>query len=624
MPGQPPDNTQQFFGVPERLANLVVRYYDDNLSDDESAELREGLQQNAAARDLFVQWGLQIQTLAESLAPQYSESDSIPLERLAEMESEAQAEIITLDAVEPDPADGSAALSVRDIAKAGRYVFEHALANKHLLYTAGSGLAAAMILIAAILWLPFGSTEQPAFTDLDRLEPTPTPAHLPVVATLTDAVGAQWRSDDRPVPMPVGAQLVAYERFTLTHGFAEITTRRGATALLQAPCTIELTDHDNAIRLHSGKLVGKCETPASKGFTVHAPDMDVVDLGTEFGVEADSAEGSTVLVMTGEVRAQPTEQSPLAFTPVVLTKDQARRVAPETGGLGVIAASEAPVFYEDAPHPYVAAVLDAAPVVYWRFEDDADKTIANEIDPDRDALAMVGPATLTNAGVLGKAGILANREQPYGYFETNNPIDRLSGFEQGTIEFWYYADHLFKQEDNRTSALLLSLHDAGQVLEQPKANAEEMLALELTDDSWLFDKERVKPIGWLEHALRVYPKHFGNGDQQGRGLYTDHAHPVQRWQHVVLVKQADTITLYIDGQRVKEVPHVFAPISPVSVRLGHTFAFDVLDRAAAPNLVAPSRPLLGRLDEVALYDKPLTAEQVARHHSLVTGGGPSP
>ena len=47
-----------------------------------------------------------------------------------------------------------------------------------------------------------------------------------------------------------GEDLYAGQRLTLTQGFAEITTTRGAVAILEAPVTIELLNNDNALRLH--------------------------------------------------------------------------------------------------------------------------------------------------------------------------------------------------------------------------------------------------------------------------------------------------------------------------------------------------------------------------------------
>ncbi|MEM9346429.1 MAG: FecR domain-containing protein [Planctomycetota bacterium] len=115
-----------------------------------------------------------------------------------------------------------------------------------------------------------------------------------IVATLTAERRAVW--DRRP-----GEDLYAGQRFTLTQGFAEITTARGAVAILEAPAKIELSDNNNAIWLHAGKLVGICETDSSKGFLVRTPRMDVADLGTRFGVDVAHTGSTEVHVLEGVV-----------------------------------------------------------------------------------------------------------------------------------------------------------------------------------------------------------------------------------------------------------------------------------------------------------------------------------
>ena len=522
----------------------------------------------------------------------------------------------------PQPVDEQP--SKQDMLTAMSYVFEHAVTPKRVaVFATAAAMLLGVVLMIVLLGGPDGQGEIADVPDWPEVNTNqPERVYLPL-ARITDSVGAQWRWGDTPIELPVGSPLNEWDRLTLTKGFAQITTLQGAEVLLQAPCTIELTNSDNAIRLHSGKLVGRCLTPESKGFIVHAPGLDVVDLGTEFGVEADAFNGSTVLVMSGSVRVQPTPQSPRAFEPVVLEKSQARRIRPQAGSLEVIAAAEAPTFYQAVPHAYVAAVLDAEPVAYWRFEEEQGRQVPNEIAPQRDALSMVGPATLTRSGKIGSAGLLTNRAAPYGYFETSSPIDQLSGFTEGTIEFWYYADVRLKQQEGYDAAMMLSLHDVSQLLDEPGVTLKEMIALELTDDGWLFDQERIKPIGWLEYSLRVYPEHFVDGEARS-SIYTDHAHPVKQWQHVVLVKQADKITLYLDGEPLEERAHEFGPIDPVSMRLGRTFEFDVAEGGEGPPVFTPTRPFLGRLDEVALYDKPLTAQQIARHYELATGDAGTP
>lgn len=148
---------------------------------------------------------------------------------------------------------------------------------------------------------------------------TPDPIRKPV-ATLTSSHDAVWRGD----AVSPGDALMPGQRLTLIEGFALITTRRGAQAVLEAPVSIELTSSDNGLYLHTGKLVGVCEGPASQGFVVHTPYMRVKDIGTRFGVATD-ATGSRLRVLEGEVHASATEYNANS-APIVLTAGQSAQV----------------------------------------------------------------------------------------------------------------------------------------------------------------------------------------------------------------------------------------------------------------------------------------------------------
>ena len=194
------------------------------------------------------------------------------------------------------------AITARMLFSLTGYLLGQALTTK-LAYKA-YGVAAA-VLVAVTLFLLFGPGDdgtardplagQIPATDSQPDSPSTNPV-LDAVATLTAEHDAQW-AEGASAP---GSPLRAGQRLTLTAGFAEITTTRGAVAILEAPATIELTDNDNAIRLHAGKLVGICETPTSKGFVVKTQHADIVDLGTEFGVELTATQLTTT-VFTGEV-----------------------------------------------------------------------------------------------------------------------------------------------------------------------------------------------------------------------------------------------------------------------------------------------------------------------------------
>ena len=142
--------------------------------------------------------------------------------------------------------------------------------------------------------------------EIPNNEPEKGSQTMSIVATLTGESDAVW--EKRP-----GQDLYSGQRFTLTHGMAEITTHRGAVAILEAPSTIEFIDHENAIRLHAGKLVGICETLSSKGFVVRTAHMDITDLGTEFGVEV-AGKDVTTTVFTGEVELTVPDSEPQPLT----------------------------------------------------------------------------------------------------------------------------------------------------------------------------------------------------------------------------------------------------------------------------------------------------------------------
>ena len=179
---------------------------------------------------------------------------------------------------------------------------------------------AAILTLALIVAIVFRGDNQPG--NETAQQPDITNPNEPVrvgpdtthsVATLTAEHDAQWSTPGGTLAPTSGDALRSGQRLTLTAGFAEITTNDGAVAILEAPATVELIDSNNAIRLHTGKLVGICETESSKGFLVRTPHLDVTDLGTRFGVDATSSEATEVHVIEGLVEVA---QSSVSGDPV--------------------------------------------------------------------------------------------------------------------------------------------------------------------------------------------------------------------------------------------------------------------------------------------------------------------
>ena len=83
----------------------------------------------------------------------------------------------------------------------------------------------------------------------------------------------------------------------------EITYDTGARVILQGPVTYEVESLAGGY-LSVGKLTGKVENDAAKGFSIRTPTAIVTDLGTEFGVEVDRQGGTTSHVYRGSIRLQ--------------------------------------------------------------------------------------------------------------------------------------------------------------------------------------------------------------------------------------------------------------------------------------------------------------------------------
>ncbi len=88
------------------------------------------------------------------------------------------------------------------------------------------------------------------------------------------------------------------ESFELASGTAEIQFFSGATMIVAGPAEISLTSAWEAT-CHEGRVRMRVP-PAARGFKLHAPSTEIIDLGTEFGLEV-SGEKAHVEVFEGEI-----------------------------------------------------------------------------------------------------------------------------------------------------------------------------------------------------------------------------------------------------------------------------------------------------------------------------------
>lgn len=252
-------------------------------------------------------------SLTDSDGDSLLEPHEMPHDQLMALIAQVESKGEDLDpmvlAAERFPVEPKHSPTKQDWAMAGAYLLGQAKQYRQQMIM---GAVAAVILLAAVLFLTLGGPDDSSsiagVPPIERPSTELAPETRVPVASLSAQQDALWQDDFDYGTPEAGEALYAGRRLTLLDGFAEITTSRDATIVLQAPCTVEMIDSPNAIRLISGKLVGYVGSDRAKGLLVRTPQMDITDLGTRFGVSC-RADGTALRVFEGEVLAAAVQAS---------------------------------------------------------------------------------------------------------------------------------------------------------------------------------------------------------------------------------------------------------------------------------------------------------------------------
>ena len=150
--------------------------------------------------------------------------------------------------------------------------------------------AAAIVLLAFIVW-PRAAVDNEAISN-----------GVAMVSDTLDAAFAETavRSGDTIAP----------GKLTLNKGLAQIEFFSGATVLIEGATQLEIISAWEA-RCVSGRVRVQVP-PAAKGFLMHAPDVKLEDLGTEFALNVNGQD-SAVHVFDGEVIAHTKDKAPASL-----------------------------------------------------------------------------------------------------------------------------------------------------------------------------------------------------------------------------------------------------------------------------------------------------------------------
>jgi hypothetical protein len=294
----------------QRLQRLLDRHWDQVLEPEERAELEEMLRASPQAREFYWEqatWQAAMRAWGEA---EWGRRDS---SRGPGGESERRA---------------AGPPSLRD--------------PRRLPPAPRAAIWAAIVVSAAALggaawwtarsWAPH-AVEAVADADLAR--------HVAVITALEDPV---WRGP----AFALGQGLPAC-RLAIDSGSIEITFASGARVLLRGPAEFGVLSPLRG-ELVRGDLAARVP-PGAEGFVVDTPSVEVVDLGTAFGVRVGDDGTADVRVFEGVVEARAESPSAESDGFIRLEQDMARRFLPQ-GGAAIdspASSDQFPLLMPDAP-----------------------------------------------------------------------------------------------------------------------------------------------------------------------------------------------------------------------------------------------------------------------------------
>ena len=178
----------------------------------------------------------------------------------------------------------------------------HAQRRKTAMVSLYSGIAA--MLIISIGFLLFKVSRHPD-SDGSNL----------VMESSDDATFELVNSDGEPRS---SEHLQMGDKIAIDNGLVRFLLPSGVEAIVEGPSKLEFIS-DSSVKMDGGMAWFRVPE-AGHGFTVLTDRVDVIDLGTEFGVRFDGDDGLQVHVVKGKVRVEPRLKS---MAKAELTKGQA-------------------------------------------------------------------------------------------------------------------------------------------------------------------------------------------------------------------------------------------------------------------------------------------------------------
>ncbi|TWU66678.1 LamG-like jellyroll fold domain-containing protein [Crateriforma conspicua] len=522
-----------------RFDELVGSLREDDLSDDQSAELQHLLDSKPGARRRF-------------------------------------AELMQLTAMLSDDAPSGSSAAIP-------YASPN-LARKQANPWNRPAVAMALAVCATILLIVFWPG------DPDRqAESLPTELLDEGVAVVTQSYDARWSGQ---IQLAMGSS-VSPGRVTLESGLIQLEFYRGAVLVVEGPAELEFISADRLI-CHRGRLRARVP-PQAEGFTVLSPKVELVDLGTEFGMDVASDGSASVHVFDGKVELYKSGTHRALATRLEFGENESAVI--EADGEIVQSQDAAVDFVSTSKLSELSGMRDAARLRQWQVGQSQKSNdprvilhygFAKEEPSGRMLQSHLAQRGKRDGAIIG-CRWTEGRWPGKDALEFKHPGDRIrlqipGQYDSLTYSAWVRIDGL----DRPFIALMLTNgYEVGEAHWQMRDDGRLLLGVKTPDGHVAYDS---KPI------LNI--KHLG------------------RWTHLATVydSRARKVSHFINGSRVGSSP---IQTENFKLRFGET----EIGNWGTPMEYSPQkiRNFNGKIDELTLFDAALSQAEI---QSLYQSGRP--
>ena len=404
----------------------------------------------------------------------------------------------------------------------------------------------------------------------------------------------RWESDD--APHPAIGDILPPGRFHFRSGRVSLSLLSGVTIAVEGPADLDLVSIDRIFCRH-GKLRARVPKGA-EGLVISSPSSAVMDLGTEFGINIEDGGKSRVKVFEGKAEAVMRTGSDHETIVQYVRENDAFDLDPQNGRFQSVLGAGGFVAAVDLPAPslildpsYPVTVMASGPSSYWRFESLKAGSTPNEV-PGQPVLLATGPISLSGKAAENQVVVFKSGEDCQ-YLA----MDGLWGPAPDpgyAVELWFLPDAID--------------HSALVSMAAPPDTNYHRFFLELGSRNH-HTLHRPAAVRFLDR--------WPAGREGGRNIYSTPHYVPGRWHHLVGQMNRGRMELYLD-----EVPTYSIPADPARVIVACQVLIGrlstVKDKDHELHRLIYSRPFVGRLDEVALYNRPLSIEEIRQHYRLAT------